>query len=220
MRGCARAYGRRRTILEDTFIQDYVEDLLRKIRTQVRRWVGTLGQEDSVQRARGARSAPGCGARALASGCSRSFGRHGMVRGQSAGRSRCPAEQGHAGRAERYQPRDRSVCCCPLTQVLLKLIQPYTRVRIPFISKKLNVPEADVEGLLVTLILDGRLQGHIDQVGRRQATTSRTGRPSAVPSLCAPFLSALAVASCPASAPASLAAQLSTFRSAHVRPLL
>lgn len=27
------------------------------------------------------------------------------------------------------------------TQVLLKLIQPYTRVRIPFISQKLNIPE-------------------------------------------------------------------------------
>mmetsp|Transcript_18793 Transcript_18793/g.32056 ORF Transcript_18793/g.32056 Transcript_18793/m.32056 type:complete len:438 (+) Transcript_18793:95-1408(+) len=52
------------------------------------------------------------------------------------------------------------------TQVLLKLIKPYTRVRIPFISKKLNVPEADVESLLVTLILDGRVQGHIDQVNQ------------------------------------------------------
>lgn len=52
------------------------------------------------------------------------------------------------------------------TQVLLHLIQPYTRVRIPFISQKLNIPEADVEQLLVTLILDGRLSGHIDQVNQ------------------------------------------------------
>lgn len=74
----------KRTIMEDTFIQDYVEDLLKKIRTQV----------------------------------------------------------------------------------LLKLILPYTRVRIPFISQKLNIPEGDVEGLLVTLILDGRLTGHIDQVNQ------------------------------------------------------
>jgi hypothetical protein len=51
-----------------------------------------------------------------------------------------------------------------LLQVLLRLIQPYTRVRIPFISSKLNIPEQDVEGLLVPLILDGRLKGHIDQV--------------------------------------------------------
>ncbi|KAG9157022.1 hypothetical protein Leryth_009054 [Lithospermum erythrorhizon] len=34
------------------------------------------------------------------------------------------------------------------TQVLLKLIKPYTRIRIPFISKELNVPEKDVEDLL------------------------------------------------------------------------
>jgi len=49
-------------------------------------------------------------------------------------------------------------------QVLLKLIQPYTRVRIPFISQRLNIPEKDVEALLVTLILDNRVAGHIDQV--------------------------------------------------------
>ncbi|RVX05068.1 COP9 signalosome complex subunit 2 [Vitis vinifera] len=52
------------------------------------------------------------------------------------------------------------------TQVLLKLIKPYTRIRIPFISKELNVPEEDVEQLLVSLILDNRIQGHIDQVNR------------------------------------------------------
>ncbi|KAI5384617.1 COP9/signalosome complex subunit Csn2, partial [Lathyrus oleraceus] len=46
------------------------------------------------------------------------------------------------------------------TQVLLKLIKPYTRIRIPFISKELNVPEHDVEQLLVSLILDNRIQGH------------------------------------------------------------
>ena len=60
--------------------------------------------------------------------------------------------------------------CLPsftFTQVLLKLIQPYTRVRIPFISSKLNIPEADVEQLLITLILDNRISGHIDQVGCR-----------------------------------------------------
>ncbi|KAG5629030.1 hypothetical protein H5410_000747 [Solanum commersonii] len=50
------------------------------------------------------------------------------------------------------------------TQVLLKLIKPYTRIRIPFISKELNVPEKDVEDLLVSLILDNRIDGHIDQV--------------------------------------------------------
>lgn len=52
------------------------------------------------------------------------------------------------------------------TQVLLKLIRPYTRIRIPFISAELNVPEADVEALLVSLILDARVAGHIDQVNQ------------------------------------------------------
>lgn len=52
----------------------------------------------------------------------------------------------------------------PYTQVLLKLIQPYTRVRLPFISEKLNIPEKDVEQLLVSLILDNRISGYIDQV--------------------------------------------------------
>ncbi|CAK0735525.1 COP9/signalosome complex subunit Csn2 [Coccomyxa viridis] len=50
------------------------------------------------------------------------------------------------------------------TQVVLKLIQPYTRIRIPFVSQQLNIPEADVEQLLVMLILDNRINGHIDQV--------------------------------------------------------
>jgi COP9 signalosome complex subunit 2 len=50
------------------------------------------------------------------------------------------------------------------TQVLLKLIRPYTRIRIPFISKELNIPEGDVEALLISLILDNRVVGHIDQV--------------------------------------------------------
>ena len=52
------------------------------------------------------------------------------------------------------------------TQVLVKLIKPYTRIRIPFISKELNIPEPDVEALLVSLILDNRIHAHIDQVGQ------------------------------------------------------
>ena len=47
--------------------------------------------------------------------------------------------------------------------MVLKLIQPYTRIRIPYVSKQLNVPEADVEQLLVSLILDGRIRGSLDQ---------------------------------------------------------
>lgn len=50
------------------------------------------------------------------------------------------------------------------TQVVMKLIEPYTLIRIPFVSKELNIPAPDVEQLLVSLILDNRIQGHIDQV--------------------------------------------------------
>ncbi|CAM0151702.1 unnamed protein product [Urochloa decumbens] len=52
------------------------------------------------------------------------------------------------------------------TQALFKLIKPYTRIRIPFISQELNVPEKDVGQLLVSLILDNRIPGHIDQVNK------------------------------------------------------
>ncbi|PIN24326.1 COP9 signalosome, subunit CSN2 [Handroanthus impetiginosus] len=52
------------------------------------------------------------------------------------------------------------------TQVLLKLIKPYTKIQIPFISKELNMPKKDIEELLVSLILDNRIHGHIDQVNR------------------------------------------------------
>ena len=52
------------------------------------------------------------------------------------------------------------------TQVLVKLIKPYTRITIPFISRELNIPESDVEALLVSLILDSRIHAHIDQVSQ------------------------------------------------------
>ncbi|KAJ3414073.1 COP9 signalosome complex subunit 2 [Chytridiales sp. JEL 0842] len=53
------------------------------------------------------------------------------------------------------------------TQVLVKLIKPYTRIDIPFISKELNVPSQDVEDILVGLILDAKVNGRIDQVNQR-----------------------------------------------------
>lgn len=40
------------------------------------------------------------------------------------------------------------------TQVLIKLIRPYTKIAIPFISKELNIESSEVEGLLVSCILD------------------------------------------------------------------
>jgi len=53
------------------------------------------------------------------------------------------------------------------TQVLIRLIKPYTRIEIPFISRQLNIPAQDVEDLLVGLILDKKVAGHIDQVNQR-----------------------------------------------------
>lgn len=50
------------------------------------------------------------------------------------------------------------------TQVLIKLIKPYTRIQIPHISNELNIDEADVESLLVSCILDNTIQGRIDEV--------------------------------------------------------
>merc|ERR1711934_545826 len=52
------------------------------------------------------------------------------------------------------------------TEVLIKLIKPYSRVRIPFISEQLKIPEADVESLLVSCILDKSIDGRIDQIDR------------------------------------------------------
>lgn len=52
------------------------------------------------------------------------------------------------------------------TQVLVQTIKPYTRIKIPSIAKELNIPEADVESLLVSLILDKAIVARIDQVNR------------------------------------------------------
>ncbi|EKX48103.1 hypothetical protein GUITHDRAFT_106181 [Guillardia theta CCMP2712] len=50
------------------------------------------------------------------------------------------------------------------TQVLVKTIKPYTRIKIPSIAAELNIPESDVEALLVSLILDRKIIAKIDQV--------------------------------------------------------
>ncbi|XP_011067036.1 PREDICTED: COP9 signalosome complex subunit 2 [Acromyrmex echinatior] len=52
------------------------------------------------------------------------------------------------------------------TQVLIKLIRPYTRIYIPFISKELNIDVSEVESLLVSCILDNTIHGRIDQVNQ------------------------------------------------------
>ena len=53
-------------------------------------------------------------------------------------------------------------------KVLLKAIAPYTRVKLPYLASELNgIPLGDVEDLLVSLILDGKVDGKIDQVCSR-----------------------------------------------------
>ncbi|CAG0890637.1 unnamed protein product [Darwinula stevensoni] len=52
------------------------------------------------------------------------------------------------------------------TQVLMKLIKPYTRIHILFISQQLNIDAGDVESLLVSCILDNSISGRIDQVNQ------------------------------------------------------
>jgi len=52
------------------------------------------------------------------------------------------------------------------TQVLLKILTPYTKIRIPFLSQELNITPKDVEDLMVGLILDNKIRGRIDQVNQ------------------------------------------------------
>ena len=75
----------------------------------------------------------------------------------------------------------------PRSQVVLRVIQPYTRVRIVFIAQQLNVPAGDVEQLLISLILDGRIKGRIDQVqqvGRWRDGWPLAGAPTSFKACC------------------------------------
>ncbi|KAG6851366.1 hypothetical protein H0H93_005764 [Arthromyces matolae] len=53
------------------------------------------------------------------------------------------------------------------TQYLIDLIKPYTRLELSFLGKQLNVDIEEVEELLIGLILEGKVEGRIDQVGMR-----------------------------------------------------
>ncbi|KAG0234097.1 hypothetical protein BGW41_001234 [Actinomortierella wolfii] len=69
------------------------------------------------------------------------------------------------------------------TQVLIRLIKPYTTIKLQFISEQLNIPAQDVEDLLVGLILDKKVAGYIDQVNQRldlERQTSGTMRYNAM----------------------------------------
>src|SRR5690349_11068748 len=49
---------------------------------------------------------------------------------------------------------------------LLKMLIPYKRISIPFLSKEINIPPKEVEELLVALIRDNKLRGRVDQVNQ------------------------------------------------------
>lgn len=51
-------------------------------------------------------------------------------------------------------------------QVLLILIKSYRKIKLPFISQELNITDDDSENLIVSCILDGLIQGRIDQINQ------------------------------------------------------
>lgn len=53
------------------------------------------------------------------------------------------------------------------TQYLVDLIKPYTRMQLDFLAQQLNIEMAEVEELLIELILDGKVKGKIDQRNAR-----------------------------------------------------
>uniref|UniRef100_A0A7S2W4B1 PCI domain-containing protein n=2 Tax=Rhizochromulina marina TaxID=1034831 RepID=A0A7S2W4B1_9STRA len=49
-------------------------------------------------------------------------------------------------------------------QVLLALVRPYHRIQLSFIARELELSDEEVERLVVDMILEGRVQGKIDQI--------------------------------------------------------
>lgn len=74
------------------------------------------------------------------------------------------------------------------TETLLELIVPYTRMSLDSIASKLNVNTPVVMDLLQQLILDGRVNGRIDETARElrliQRATSETRHAEAFESAC------------------------------------
>lgn len=50
------------------------------------------------------------------------------------------------------------------TQYIMDIIKPYTRMELSYLARMLNITRQEVEGLVVNLILDGKIAGSIDQV--------------------------------------------------------
>lgn len=49
------------------------------------------------------------------------------------------------------------------TKAVLKLITPYTRMRLSWVARQLRISDAEVQDIMGFLILDGRIAGKIDQ---------------------------------------------------------
>jgi len=60
------------------------------------------------------------------------------------------------------------------SQVLLKMIKPYTRISTERLARSLKISPREVEELLVSLILDEKLNGRIDQTAGRLELDVRT----------------------------------------------
>ncbi|CAE6526115.1 unnamed protein product [Rhizoctonia solani] len=65
------------------------------------------------------------------------------------------------------------------TSYLIDLIKPYTRLELGFLAKQLNVEKHEVEELLIGLILEGKVEGKIDQVAQRLEITKTQVQPLA-----------------------------------------
>ncbi|BGP00792.1 COP9 signalosome complex subunit 2 [Rhodotorula toruloides] len=53
------------------------------------------------------------------------------------------------------------------TQWILEIIKPYNRIEIAYLARQLGIPNEQVEEIVVSLILDEKVQGRIDQVSGR-----------------------------------------------------
>ncbi|PWY97413.1 putative COP9 signalosome complex subunit 2 [Testicularia cyperi] len=63
------------------------------------------------------------------------------------------------------------------TQYIVDTVKPYSRIQLAYLAQQLNISVDQVEDLLMSLILDGKIRARIDQVGQfvqldRSATTS------------------------------------------------
>lgn len=67
------------------------------------------------------------------------------------------------------------------TAVLLKLIGPYSRIGIDYMAKELAITHKEVEDLIISLILDGKIHGRLDAIeGRLEMTKDNKGGRSEV----------------------------------------